>query len=222
MAQQEDAACREGLRFFGILSASISHEIKNALAVISESAGLMDDLLVASDRGIPVDETRLKKSADRIRSQVERSDAIVKNMNALAHSTDKTFVQTDVGQVITLTAALVRRMLDMRGVTVKVEMPTETLSLKTAPFYLKNLTWLFLDSAAECVEKSRVLCISIKKSETGAEIRISGLKGLDGDHVGHLPTAKMKVLLELLQSEVEIDAYVGRFALKLRDLSGAG
>jgi C4-dicarboxylate-specific signal transduction histidine kinase len=220
--QQDDAACREGLRFFGILSASISHEIKNALAVISESAGLMDDLLVASGKGIPVDEARLKKSADRIRSQVQRSDAIVKNMNAFAHSIDHTFVQADVGQVITLTAALVRRMLDMRGVTVRVEIPAEPLPVKTAPFFLKNLTWLLLDSAAECVEKSKELRVSLEQSESGVDIGISGLEDLGRENAGNLPTPQMRALLEKLHSGMEIDACAGRFTLKLRDLSGAG
>ena len=34
----------EGLRFFGKVNASISHEIRNALAVINENAGLIKDL----------------------------------------------------------------------------------------------------------------------------------------------------------------------------------
>ena len=34
---------REGFQFFGKMSASISHEIKNALAIINENAGLLED-----------------------------------------------------------------------------------------------------------------------------------------------------------------------------------
>ena len=32
-----------GLQFFGKMTASISHEIKNVMAIINESAGLLDD-----------------------------------------------------------------------------------------------------------------------------------------------------------------------------------
>ncbi len=41
----------DGLRFFGMINASISHEIKNVLAIISESAGLMEDLLLLAQKG---------------------------------------------------------------------------------------------------------------------------------------------------------------------------
>jgi hypothetical protein len=35
-----------GLQFFGKMSASISHEIKNVMAIINENAGLLEDLTV--------------------------------------------------------------------------------------------------------------------------------------------------------------------------------
>ena len=34
-----------GLFFFGKMSASISHELKNVLAIINENAGLAEDLM---------------------------------------------------------------------------------------------------------------------------------------------------------------------------------
>lgn len=39
-----------GLAFFGTTTASISHELKNALSIINELGGLMNDLLVAAYR----------------------------------------------------------------------------------------------------------------------------------------------------------------------------
>ena len=41
----------ESLRFFGAMSASVSHEIKNKLAVINEKAGLVEDIAVAMRSG---------------------------------------------------------------------------------------------------------------------------------------------------------------------------
>ena len=41
------------LQFFGRVSASISHELKNVLAIINENAGLLEDFTLMGDRGIP-------------------------------------------------------------------------------------------------------------------------------------------------------------------------
>ena len=48
-----------GLRFFGTMSAANAHEIKNALAVINENAGLLEDLVAMVPKGIPLDPERL-------------------------------------------------------------------------------------------------------------------------------------------------------------------
>jgi hypothetical protein len=44
MIDETDSLGRQGLQFFGKISASVSHEIKNVLAVIGENAGLLEDL----------------------------------------------------------------------------------------------------------------------------------------------------------------------------------
>jgi len=41
------------LRFFGNISTSISHEIKNVLAIINENAGLLEDYNLHGRKGNP-------------------------------------------------------------------------------------------------------------------------------------------------------------------------
>ena len=50
-----------GLQFFGEITASNSHEIKNILAIINENAGLLEDLALMYDRGAQIEPQRLKK-----------------------------------------------------------------------------------------------------------------------------------------------------------------
>ena len=49
-----------GLQFFSQISASISHELKNVLGIINENAGLLEDLTLMAERGVPLDPVRLK------------------------------------------------------------------------------------------------------------------------------------------------------------------
>ncbi len=60
MGQKPDIIAETGLQFFGEMSASISHEIKNVLAIVNENAGLLEDLTLMADRGKPIDPARLK------------------------------------------------------------------------------------------------------------------------------------------------------------------
>ena len=134
-----------GLRFFGEMSASISHEIKNVLAIVNENAGLLEDFSFAADRGIPIDPARLKAMADAVRKQVGRADGIIKNMNRLAHSIDQTFTIVELNETIHLLVGLTDRFSVMRGVQVDLQLPENPVKFQTAPFFLMNLLWLCLD-----------------------------------------------------------------------------
>ncbi|MEJ2283420.1 MAG: histidine kinase dimerization/phospho-acceptor domain-containing protein, partial [Desulfobacterales bacterium] len=89
MGYKPDIIAETGLQFFGRISASVTHEIKNVLAVVGENAGLLEDLTLMADRGQPIDPARLKKMSETVKKQVARADEILKNMNRFAHTSDE-------------------------------------------------------------------------------------------------------------------------------------
>ena len=54
MSAKLEIVTESGLQFFGKMTASISHEIKNVLAIINENAGLLEDLALMADRGAEI------------------------------------------------------------------------------------------------------------------------------------------------------------------------
>ena len=60
-----------GLQFFGKMTASISHEIKNVLAIINENAGLLEDLALLAGRGAAIDPQRLTNMSQAVMKQVK-------------------------------------------------------------------------------------------------------------------------------------------------------
>jgi hypothetical protein len=56
-----------GVQFFGIISASISHDIKNVLAVLNENAGLIEDLVLMAEKGASFNQERVKSLAGSIK-----------------------------------------------------------------------------------------------------------------------------------------------------------
>lgn len=74
--------------FIGKVTAAATHEIRNVLAVIKESAGLLDDLVRMAATDGPMDRERLLRALQRIDVQVGRGAEIVTNLNRVAHAPD--------------------------------------------------------------------------------------------------------------------------------------
>ena len=120
------------LRFFGKMSASISHEIKNVLAIINENAGLLEDYNLMAEKGIPLNPERLKTLAETVMTQIKRADVIVKNMNKFAHSVDDAKKTVDVREVLELVRALSSRFAAMRGVVLDLQTSSYAPSIFSA------------------------------------------------------------------------------------------
>ena len=118
MDNKLNTAYETGLQFFGKMSASISHELKNVLAIINENAGLLEDFCIMADRGIAFNPERLKRMSTAVKNQISRGDIILKNMNRFAHTIDKTFAPVALNEVVELLLAVTGRLAAMRGVTV--------------------------------------------------------------------------------------------------------
>jgi signal transduction histidine kinase len=132
-----------GLSFFGSMTASISHEIKNALAVINENAGLLGDLVALVEKGRPLDPERLKTISDNILRRVQSADDIVRRLNRFAHSANQPVITTDVRDIFECTIALLERLATMKGLTLAVA-PGDEIQVQTLPFVIENLLWICL------------------------------------------------------------------------------
>ena len=162
----------EGIQFFGRVSASVSHEIKNVFAVINEAAGLIEDFTLMAERGMPIQPDRLKKAANSIQGQIRRGDTIVKNMNAFAHSTDEPVREVDFVEILTLTVALATRLADMKQVGLILG-DCSAVSQSANPFDLTRLLHSSILAAVDNMEAGDTLVVSVKAAEEGASFSLS-------------------------------------------------
>jgi len=63
MSNTIDPLGEAGLQFYSKVSASISHEIKNSLAVLNESAGYLEDVSLMAKKGMDINMERLEALA---------------------------------------------------------------------------------------------------------------------------------------------------------------
>ena len=215
MGQKPDIIAETGLQFFGRISASISHEIKNVLAIVNENAGLLEDYTLMADRGKPIDPVRLKMMAAAVKKQVDRADGILKNMNRFAHSIDEIFTDVDLNQTIEQCMALTERFAAMRGVKVDLQLPEIPISIQTAPFFLTNLLWLCLDFCMTASGDKKHLELAVEETENSVQIRFRRLTGLTEALLETFPSEREKNLLDVLEADLTVEHGREEIALQL-------
>ena len=135
MNKERGTTSELGIDFFGRMTASISHEIKNTLAIVNENAGLLGDLALLMDKGRPLSSERLTTLAGNIRRQVQRADDIIRRLNRFAHSAHEPAASVDLGEVLTFTAALAERLATMKGIGLTVA-AGGAVTVEVGPFLL--------------------------------------------------------------------------------------
>jgi len=213
MSRNWEVISETGLQFFGKMSASISHEMKNVLAIINENAGLLEDLTVMAEKGMPIDPQRLRTQASRIMKQIRRGDDIIKGMNRFAHSVDEPWRQVELNDTLGLMCTLSGRFASMRGVTLELDPPSIQVPILTNPFLLQNLIWLCLDFAMGSTGTGKRVVLRTEKIERGAKIRLSKLQDLAKRETGSFPGEREIALLQALKADLMIQKELGELHL---------
>ena len=206
------AVSESSLQFFGAMTASISHEINNVLAIINENAGLLEDFTLMADKGLPIDPKRLKTLAEKIMTQIRRADTIIKKMNEFAHSVDVPVKRIDLIDSLKLLVALSKRFASIRGVTLELEHPADSIIITTNDFLLENLLWRCLDFAMDATGEDKTVVMHIDKAGNSAVIRFSGIEETP-ESIFHI--TKKDGLLSVIKGKLDFDLEAGNIVLTL-------
>jgi C4-dicarboxylate-specific signal transduction histidine kinase len=206
---------REQLSYFASVSASISHELSNVLAVLNEDAGLLQDLAAMAAQGRPLDPQQIGRLAATMLKQVRRGDDIVKRMNRFAHSVDREQAPVDLGALAGLVADLFGRSAAMRGVTIEVHGSAAPITLNTQPFVLETLLGKLLDRLSAGLADGGVLRIGLHAQDLSAQIRMAGAAPHSAALAGLPGAADVAALLALLQANALFEPDSGELVITL-------
>lgn len=214
MTVQWETIAQEGFHFFGKMSASISHEIKNALAIINEKAGLLEDFTMLVRQGRPIDPERLKSLAGEIMKQIHRADGLVKRMDRFAHSTDDPLKMIDLGETLELITSIAQRLASMREAQVDLVLPDHPVMVVTNPFLFENLIWSCLDFLL--LENHKAIKIIPETMGGDIRIRLIGQFAFPDDPGRPFPSGKEEALLTSLKAKLHMEPQSGEMLLLLR------
>lgn len=106
------------LAFMGAIIASVSHDLSNVLSTIDQVSGLIEDMLVAVERGVKIDPARLEMVQGRLAGQTSRGVNIVRKLNTLGHTTDDRVREEELSTVLVTLLVLMERMASRRRIQV--------------------------------------------------------------------------------------------------------
>jgi signal transduction histidine kinase len=123
--------------FFGKITAGITHEIKNVLAIIQESSGLMEDILEVTENGAFPRKDKFIKSLNRIRGQIQRGIDITSRLNRFAHSPDHCPASLDLNEITEQMVLLASRFARLKNVVLESSPSDPPLVIKSDPVSLE-------------------------------------------------------------------------------------
>jgi C4-dicarboxylate-specific signal transduction histidine kinase len=140
------------IAFLGKITASMTHEIANSLAIILESAGLLSDILSLSEEGSFPHKEKFQRVLGNINDQVKRGVDISSRLNQFAHSMDEPLAAVNISELLGRVVLLMRRLAKRRGIELTSEATSSDLVIMSDPFRLQLVLASVIESLTEALE----------------------------------------------------------------------
>jgi len=190
--------------FMGKVTASLSHEIKNTLAIINESVGLMGDLLRKDAPDDWPQYSRFTNLIASIEEQVQRSADIVKRLNQFAHSMDKSLAELDLNETVRQTVLLAQRFATLRRVNLETQLDSKPLHLQSDPFRLLYVIFGFIERAINCSPTEAEVRVKTERSGEMFQVTVTEQGAVEADKIRALVSGSPSAEGEQGESELAI------------------
>ena len=199
---KSDESKEAGLAFFGAITASVTHELNNVMAVINELTGLLDDLLYGAGQGMPIDAEKLRSVQERLAKQVDRGRTIIKRLNKYAHTTDRPVVEYDLMEILGNLTDICRRFADMKKVRLESTFPAEPTKVSGNPFAMQHAVYLCLRYALENTTAGELIGVNADRGDAGIRVEVTG-PNIDENKIDDERLAILRSLLETQNGKLD-------------------
>ncbi|MFP4158776.1 MAG: hypothetical protein ACLFQ9_04890 [Desulfobacterales bacterium] len=156
------------MAFFGKMTANLTHEFKNILAIIQESAGLMEDIMAISPLSREKYQDRFNNSMATIKNQLHRGMQLASRFNKFAHAPDQTHAQMDLDETVDHFCTLTERFARLKHISLQAGKGSPPgANLTTNPVLLYMALFYSLESCLSVLPANSA--ISIAPAETNGK-----------------------------------------------------
>ena len=158
--------------FVGKMIGGFTHELKNHLAIIKETAGLIEDLIMFKKSGGKEDPAEYIRSLDSIALQVDKAVQLADYLNRFSHRMDHPLSTFSVHDVIEELIALRRRSARERGICLETDFHGAVPSIHSDPSRLYCLLYCLIEEKMLGLSKGSHLIMKTEPSDGSIIIRI--------------------------------------------------
>ncbi|MBW2618550.1 MAG: HAMP domain-containing histidine kinase [Deltaproteobacteria bacterium] len=164
----------DSLVFFTRVTTSVTHEIKNELAVMNEQSHLIQEIIALAKDNRQPDPLRIANLIGRVIARIKRADDSVKRLNTFAHSADEMEKTVDAGMILTGMINISQRLASLKGISLVAEPIDQAVNLTTFPFLLEETIFACLEAAMTAAEKGTTITAGLRQTEERVEFVFKG------------------------------------------------
>ena len=170
-AQYENELRNLQMRFIGKIIAGFTHEIKNYIAIINESTGLIGDMMKL---GKSV-ENDLPEYLDIIHSTedyIEKTNGHFRYLNRFAHRMDSPLSSFHINESLEELIALLQRFANQKRITFKLDYETDMPQVYSNPSLLQLIIFTFLEQNIIELEQESTITLQTAFADKGIRVTI--------------------------------------------------
>jgi len=156
--------------FVGRIIASFTHELRNYLAIIGESAGLQQDMISLGGKS-KLDASEYLKFLKDIEAEVRRALKLITYLNRYAHRMDFETSDFSVNEAMEELAALVSRLAYLKKISLEREFGPDIPIIHTSPALIQLVVYCLFDQMLKSM--SRNSTITLKTEAVSGAVAIS-------------------------------------------------
>lgn len=156
--------------FLARVTAGATHELRNVLAIVKESAGLVGDLVDAAGRGRTPDPSKIDWALDRIRLQVARGAELSTALNRVMHGLDEPEGRVELEPAVEHAVLLARRFARRHECEIE-HVPGADLAVTCSALDLSMALVGLLEWCAERLPPSSTVAVRVESTDDGPAVR---------------------------------------------------
>ena len=202
MTYTDDQLRRKSLEFSGRITASLSHEINNVMAIINELSGLLDDFTFAAENGRPIDLERQKTTVRKITEQIYRGREYIQQLNHFAHMMDSKKQELDLTRCAEQVSFICQRFARNRKVGLAVAPGADGPMVQGNSFELLHLMFRLVVLAMDVSALNSEITLQVITEDEKICITVTGDTVLDETEEFAKENASLTGIVEKLGGEV--------------------
>jgi signal transduction histidine kinase len=219
MSQNPENELRDRqLAFFGHMLAGFTHDLKNHLAIIKESNGLLSDLLAMGRVTDEILAVRLQKIAASVQGRVGQATDMANSLNSIAHRLDTPLSTFAINDLVSEELALLQRFARLREIELQTALPPGLPAIRNNPSLFQFVFFHLFSLALRRLKGQGVLEIACGERDGAIAVtfRLRGEKEPFTELIDTQTAALIEEALDKTQARVTASSPAGAEEAEIR------